>query len=297
MPVLGALPECSARRPERRVAGYASEGQRSNAPGSGATTGILVISSSLMPMLSRAYHWSYQLLARLPAAIPSSCALCGIAGKEAICPGCRRQFFGKHPHRCTQCARPATSPTTSICGECLKKPPAFDATIVAADYVPPVDQLVLALKFGGRLALAPLFAGMLRDALLKNQSQGTDLPMFITAVPLGPQRLTERGFNQALEIAKPLSRSLGARLVPQLASRRRDTSAQAMLHPDERHKNIRNAFTVSPRHIDDIKGQHIGVVDDVITTGETLNELATTLKRFGAARVTNLVFARTLPKS
>ncbi|MGZ3157483.1 MAG: ComF family protein [Burkholderiaceae bacterium] len=178
----------------------------------------------------------------------------------------------------------------------MKQPPAFDATIVAADYAPPIDQLVLALKFGNRLALAPLFARMLRDAILQARVQDDRLPTCMTAVPLGSQRLVERGFNQALEIAKPLSHSLGIKLMPQITSRLRDTSAQAMLHPDERHKNIRNAFVVSPDGIDYIKGQHIGVVDDVITTGETLNELAATLKRFGATRVTNFVFARTLPK-
>jgi ComF family protein len=178
----------------------------------------------------------------------------------------------------------------------MKQPPAFDATIVAADYAPPTDQLVLALKFGSRLALAPLFARMLRDAILQARTENISLPTRLTAVPLGPQRLVERGFNQALEIAKPLSRSLGIQLAPQLMSRLRDTHAQALLHPDERHKNIKGAFVVMPHAADDIKGQHVGVVDDVITTGQTLNEIAATLKRFGAARVTNFVFARTLPK-
>ncbi|HEY8099710.1 MAG TPA: phosphoribosyltransferase family protein [Burkholderiaceae bacterium] len=247
-------------------------------------------------MLSQLHHWSRHLLARLPAAIPSSCALCGIADREAICSGCHHQFFGKSVHRCIQCATPLDGMTAKICGECLKQVPAFDVTIVAADYTPPIDQLVLALKFGSRLALAPLFARMLRDAILQARTQDAILPTCITAVPLGAQRLAERGFNQALEIAKPLSRSLGIKLMPQLTSRLRDTSAQAMLHPDERHKNMRNAFVVSHHAIDSIKGQHIGVVDDVMTTGETLNELAATLKRFGAARVTNFVFARTLPK-
>ena len=88
--------------------------------------------------------------------------------------------------------------------------PAFDATIVAAKYAAPIDQLVLALKFGNRLALAPLFARMLRDALLYAHPQEIALPTLLTAVPLGPRRLAERGFNQALEIAKPLSRAPGS---------------------------------------------------------------------------------------
>lgn len=185
---------------------------------------------------------------------------------------------------------------TERCGDCLKHSPAFDATVVATDYAPPVDQLVLALKFGSRLALAPLFAAMLRDALLHARMPETALPSRLTAIPLGSRRLAERGFNQALEIAKPLSRALGITLDARLTSRLRDTQAQAMLHPDERRKNIRNAFIVSSHAIDAVRGQHIGVVDDVMTTGETLHEMAAMLKRFGATRVTNLVFARTPPK-
>jgi predicted amidophosphoribosyltransferase len=93
-----------------------------------------------------------------------------------------------------------------------------------------------------------------------------------------------------------MSRALGIGLDAKLVARMRDTRAQTLLHPDERHRNIRNAFIVPDHAIDSVRGRHIGVVDDVITTGETLNELAATLKRFGAARVTNFVFARTPQK-
>lgn len=187
-------------------------------------------------------------------------------------------------------------PGTPICGVCLQLPPAFDATFVAVNYIPPVDQLVLALKFGGRLALAPLFAYKLRDALLMAQPGENALPSRLIAVPLSSRRLAERGYNQALEIAKPLSRTLGIPLDPHLLIRHRNTRAQSLLQPDERHINIRNAFTVADDAIAHVQGQHIGIVDDVITTGVTLNEIAATLKHFGASRVTNFVLARTLPK-
>ena len=250
-------------------------------------------------MLSRLRHWSLHLSARLPALVPSSCALCGMVDDGAICGSCRVRFFAVRKHRCTQCATPLPGITQACaqrCGDCLKQPPAFDATFVAADYAPPIDQLVLALKFGSRLALAPLFARMLCDALLHERAQALALPTQLIAVPLGAQRLTERGFNQALEIAKPLSRALGIALDAHLVLRQRETNAQALLHPDERHKNIRHAFMVAHGAVDDVRGRHIGVVDDVITTGETLHEMAATLKRFGATRVTNFVFARTLQK-
>ncbi|NMM27266.1 MAG: ComF family protein [Glaciimonas sp.] len=244
-------------------------------------------------MQTRIHHWSHLLRSRMLALLPSSCALCGCAASDAICNACLLQYGRRRRQRCRQCAsllnnNEASSP---VCGACLKNRPAFDATVVAVDYAAPLDQLVLALKFGSRLALAPLFSVMLRDAMLEQCDCA--LPTLLTAVPLSRQRLAERGFNQSLEIAKPLSRALGIELFPAAACRLRDTQAQATLRLQQRAKNIQHAFSVPADAIDRIRGQHIGIVDDVITTGETLNELAATLKRFGATRVTNLVFART----
>jgi ComF family protein len=241
-------------------------------------------------MLSRLRHWSQYALARLPYALPTTCAVCGSNGRNAVCDGCRTQFFSHKAARCTQCAIPLHE-SGRVCGTCLRQKPAFDATVVVADYAPPVDNLVLALKFGNRLELAPLFASLLRDAML--QADAVALPTQLTVVPLGAQRLVERGFNQALEIGKPLSRALGVEVHARMIVRQRDTRAQALLHPDERHRNIRSAFVVPHDALDLVRGHHVGVVDDVMTTGETLNEVAATLKRFGAVRVTNLVFART----
>lgn len=207
----------------------------------------------------------------------------------------RSRHLPSLPYTIFQCANVlpyANNANHRICGNCLAQPPAFDATVAATNYAAPIDRLVLSLKFGGQLALAPLFAQMLGDAWLRLQKDHSSLPSLLTVVPLSPQRLTERGFNQAQEIARPLARALGIPLESQLAIRVRDTAAQSMLPPEERRKNIRKAFTVTPTAIDRIKGQHVGLVDDVMTTGETLGELAATLKRFGAARVTNFVFAR-----
>lgn len=161
------------------------------------------------------------------------------------------------------------------------------------DYTPPLDHLVLALKFGGRLELTRLLARVLHESTMHPLEQ--PLPALLTAVPLGPLRLAERGFNQALEIAKPLSRKLRIPLCPRLLIRQRETLPQSLLHPDERHKNIGGAFALSPSFLERVRAKHVGVVDDVMTTGETLNEVASVLKRFGAARVTNVVFARTPP--
>ncbi|MBI1892464.1 MAG: ComF family protein [Burkholderiales bacterium] len=245
-----------------------------------------------MHLLSR-QRTSYWL-ERIMRLLPSACALCGTSQQDCICADCRHQFFNTAArHRCSQCAAPLFDSQVMVCGNCLQQARSFDATIAAADYAPPTDQLVQALKFGGRLALAPLFAELLRDALLNVRAQNTPLPDLLIAVPLGPQRLAERGFNQALEIAKPLARKLGIPLAHKLAWRTRDTRAQSLLPLQDRQNNLHNAFSIEPQTIGLISGRHIGVVDDVLTTGTTLNELAATLKRFGAQHVTNLVFART----
>jgi ComF family protein len=241
--------------------------------------------------------------ARLRFLIPSSCALCGLHARETLCEGCRRQFFTPAGARCPVCAMPlphdeCTAGTVPRCGDCLRSPPAFDATIVAADYGAPLDQLVLALKFGGKLALAPLFAHMLADALLRRPAPRfraeASLPALLTGVPLSARRLQARGFNQSLEIARPLARLAGIALAPRLLIRIRDTRPQSQLTPPQRRGNVAGAFEVAPQYARGITGLHIGVIDDVITTGQTLNEIAATLKRRGAARVTNLAFARTL---
>lgn len=244
-------------------------------------------------MLSRLHHWPRTAWARLPALLPSSCVLCGCSGADALCPDCRASFCVQRSAGCACCGI-ALGEDASRCGNCLRKPPAFDATIVAVDYAPPIDQLVLALKFGARLELAPLFASMLRDSVLARRD--SSLPGLLIPVPLGPRRLVERGFNQALEMAKPLAQALGARVAARAVIRVRDTQAQTLLHPDERQRNLSDAFLVAPNAVDAVRGAHIGVVDDVMTTGETLNALAAALKRFGAARVTNIVFARTMPR-
>jgi ComF family protein len=231
--------------------------------------------------------------------MPSCCALCGRNGKRIICDGCSGRYFSGGQPRCNQCANPLPrydGHGPALCGNCLKQPRAFDATIAACDYSAPADQLVLALKFGGRLALAPVFAHMLCDASRISDHQGlpADLPDIMTAVPLSAQRLQQRGFNQALEIAKPLARLLGLGLQHGLLLRQRDTLPQS-LAPDleQRRRNLRQAFIVPPAAIAQIRGRHIGVVDDVMTTGETLHALAQTLRRHGAHRITNFVFART----
>lgn len=252
---------------------------------------------------SDARHWlrpARLAQAVLASLLPASCALCGGGAAQALCEGCRQQYCGALPAaRCRQCGNlsggalaggaPPAEGAASLCGACLSTPPDFDRTLVAADYAAPLDQLVLQLKFGGHLALAPLLAALLRDAVLREP--GFLLPTVLCPVPLGPHRLAERGFNQALEIARPLARALGVPLQARWLLRPRDTAAQSSMAPDQRQHNIAGAFALAYGAA--LQGCHVGLVDDVMTSGQTLQELAALCKRYGAARVSNLVFART----
>lgn len=249
-------------------------------------------------MSTISHYWQHLKPQRLlRALLPSHCALCLGACADQLCPACRAHYFSRRVARCQQCGLPHHA---SQCAACLRLSPAYDATIVGADYLPPVDQLVLSLKFGHRLALAQLFAELLRDALLQTQSGQAGpprlaLPDLLLPVPLGQQRLAERGFNQALEIARPLARALGIPLAPRVLLRERDTGAQSLLHTRQRAHNVRHAFALAPGAHTRIAGHHVALVDDVMTTGATVNELAALLKRYGATHVTILVFARTPP--
>jgi ComF family protein len=226
------------------------------------------------------------------ALLPSSCALCGAACDGAVCACCWRQYLGVQGARCRRCANLIGSADARFaCGACQSQMPAYDDSVVATNYSAPLDRLVLQLKFGGMLALAPWFAQALGNAVCSRAD--LVLPNLLCPVPLGPARLVERGFNQALEIARPLSKRLGIPLHARLAIRPLDTLAQSGVTPAERKKNIRNAFIIAPEALALVRGQHIGIVDDVMTSGHTLAELARLFKRFGAVRVSNFVFART----
>src|SRR3990172_7167137 len=166
------------------------------------------------------------------AALPQDCLLCGAASDDApLCGPCRDEL-PVLPRACPLCAMPSS--LGEIWGACLGHPPQFDTTVAAWRYAYPVDRLVQALKFHGRLALASFFADAL--ACLVERAD------VVIPMPLHPSRLTERGFNQAAEIARQLTGKPGTRLALQGASRIRRTLPQADLPVDERLRNVRGAF-------------------------------------------------------
>ncbi len=211
------------------------------------------------------------------------CLLCGEeSGPELLCAACAAELPALAEH-CPQCALP--SHAGAVCGSCLDRPPHYDRTLALWRYEFPCDRLVQALKYRARLALSGFFARSFASRPLPE----VDL---IVPMPLHPKRLAERGFNQALEIARGLARHLGRPIEPRGVLRVKDTPPQTRLPYEERAKNVRGAFLCKL----DLSGASVAVVDDVMTTGATLNELARALKRAGAARVENFVIARTVPR-
>jgi ComF family protein len=210
------------------------------------------------------------------------CYLCRGAAGAVLCAACDADLPRLADACCPRCA--LASPAGEVCGRCLAQAPAYDATVAALAYAFPADVLVQALKFRGELALAPLLGELLGACVAR--TTGVDI---VLPVPLAAARLRKRGFNQAQEIARHVARAAGARLEPTLAERSRDTAAQMDLPHAERAKNVRGAFRCTRA----LEGAAVALVDDVMTTGATLDELAATLKRAGAARVVNWVLTRT----
>jgi predicted amidophosphoribosyltransferase len=215
------------------------------------------------------------------------------------CTGCLIALPGAGAHRCDVCAMP-TGHGIRWCGDCQADPPPYDLTLAAADYAPPLDRAITALKFGRRIALARPLGELIATRWLGGTGGFDDAPPAIDClvpIPLGPARLGSRGFNQALQLARACVAALHATRrrepMPRLGRLRlrrlRDTPPQSSLDLLARRRNLDGCFAC----IGDATGLRIGLVDDVMTSGSTLAEAARTLKRAGAASVVNLVVART----
>jgi ComF family protein len=222
------------------------------------------------------------------ALMPQSCQLCGAHGTPGpLCPACLADLPWLPDACCAVCALPLAS--GRVCGACLDCPPRFERVEAALAYRYPADALIQAYKYGNRLALARLLGELLSQRVTRNGDADVDA---LVAMPLSNARLAERGFNQALEIARVIATHTGITLLARACRKVVDTPAQASLPWDERARNVRRAFVCDA----DLAGMRIAVVDDVLTTGATLNELARVMRREGAAEVRGWVVARTLPR-
>lgn len=215
--------------------------------------------------------------------LPYTCILCGNLSNrlQDLCLPCLNDMpLAENP--CIKCS--IALPTSHIhlkCGNCLIEPPPFDIAHSLFIYQAPLTRLILELKFKKALShgrvLGELLAEKIQSVWYKNKS----LPSVIMPIPLHVARLKERGFNQALEIARPISQKLNIPLDLLSAYRNKATLPQATLVAKARLNNIKQAFTVRYS----LKDQHIAVVDDLITTGSTMNEFCKTLLQHGAKNI------------
>ena len=236
---------------------------------------------------------------------PRACLLCEQAcGSDPLCPPCWSALPGARRPRCAICAAPLALPRAGAgtvgrsrppCQDCERLQPVFKATFAAADYRPPLAEAITALKFGHQIGLASGL-GLLLARSLARQMPGTEtLPDCLVPIPLSPARLAERGFNQAEAIARSLARHWPSSpgpapvLRPMLLARVRDTARQSGLAGAARLDNVDAGFVADAS----AAGQAIGLVDDVMTTGATLDAAAHALLAAGAASVIACVVART----
>lgn len=220
----------------------------------------------------------------LDALLPSHCLLCGARGQGglSLCPDCAADM-PCNTACCAHCALPLEVPAP-LCGRCIRHPPPWDAAWVPFRYEWPLSQLESRYKFSADLA-----AGQTLARLWIGSPRPTELPQAIVPVPLHHSRLRRRGYNQALELARPLARALDLPLLRDALQRTRPTGAQTELTAVQRRRNVRGAFLAPGK-----KGlpEHVAVLDDVFTTGATLGECTRVLKRAGIARVDVWALAR-----
>ncbi len=232
-------------------------------------------------MLKKVNNWfniiQYSLL-------PPSCILCGHQGMpyKDLCLTCYKALI-KVGNHCYRCAQPLPL-SEQLCGLCQSTPPAFDRTFAPFIHQGEIRYLINQLKFQGAYKYSHILGLLLAEHLAKTVNPAK----LIIPVPLHPIRYRQRGFNQTLEIAKTISKELSIPINNSCCQRRKNTPHQISLTAKQRLKNIKNAFQV----IENIDTPHIAILDDVLTTGATANELAKTLKASGVEYVDIWVCAR-----
>ena len=222
---------------------------------------------------------------------PATCVLCSRVARERqldLCAGCEGDL-PINSVACAICAEPLSSETSGylVCGACLTRKPRFDASFCPFRYAYPLDHLVRGIKYHRAVAHGRVLSELLA-ARLQAMRRDVALPDTLLPVPLATRRYRERGYNQAIELARCVEKRLQIPMRTDLVVRSRDTHEQAALDKRERRRNIRGAFDV----VHTLPGRHIAIVDDVVTTGSTVNELARVLKQAGASRVEVWAVAR-----
>lgn len=207
---------------------------------------------------------------------------CGNPSRQDLCPACRHALPWNRS-ACLRCSLPLPLPAAA-CGHCQRRPPPLTVARAAFRYEAPLDRLLPRLKFHDDLAAGRLLGGLMAEALAD-----AERPDALVPLPLHRRRLRSRGFDQTLELAKPLARALALPLRDDLLVRVRETAPQSRLDAPARRRNLRRAFAV--RNGAAVPA-HVVLIDDVMTTGATLHAAADALLRAGATRVDAWVCAR-----
>lgn len=226
------------------------------------------------------------LLDRWTTALPSQCAVCRAWPAQPICEACVARFAQPRP-RCRSCALPVPA-GVERCGACIKETPPLDLCLAAVPYEYPWSGLVAHYKFGAQPGWSTALALLMRSTPWAEPA--LEAAELVLPMPLSPQRLRQRGYNQALELARRLA---PAKTRADLLLRLRDTPAQSELPRETRLRNLRGAFGVAPGREQEIAGRRVLLVDDVMTSGASLYTAAQALRAAGAAHLTGLVLART----
>lgn len=221
---------------------------------------------------------------------PARCYWCrGNSGGRAACTACTActNALPWNLRACRACALPLeTARDTTVCAACLRDSPPQDQSWAAFRYAAPVANAIVDLKFHGRLAPAHVLGRLMAERLAHRPEP---LPDLLVPVPLSTARLRRRGYNQALELGRQLARTLSLPLTPRAAHRTRATAEQSRLDAAGRRRNVRGAFSVDAAAV---RGRHVALLDDVITTGATIAELARSVREAGAGRVEAWAAAR-----
>ncbi len=231
--------------------------------------------------------WSKYILERI---YPGRCLLCAAdlqhpGDSAALCPDCHAEL-PRNKHACPGCALPVTGGTTAVCGGCQRHPPHFDRAIAAFSYLSPLDHLLGRFKHAGNLTHGRLLAELLAGHL---ERVGPPLPEVILPTPIHPARLRLRGFAQCTELARHLSKKMGIPWDGEALTKQRPTPPQQGLDRAARRRNVRGSFACTR----DLPWRHVAVVDDVITTGSTADEMARVLRRAGVHEISIWAVART----
>ena len=232
--------------------------------------------------------WFRASRAWLGRCIPGQCAICQAWSQGRLCTDCLVRFAAPAV-RCPRCGERSTDPSR-LCGRCALLPPLFDSAVAALDYLAPWSQVIPRLKFRGEVGLARPLADLLTAAVIRSAAA---LPDMVLPAPLSAERMRSRGFNQAHEIARRVAKDLGCKYDAALLLRMKNSPAQVGSALAERERNVRGVFAVDPLRLCELAGMSVAVVDDVMTSGATMAEIARILKRANCASVHAWAVART----